>query len=87
MNRGEQQRMVFGFILLLVLSVLSGLVALGEVREETSHGLMPLLSALSVLSGNFANWAFAYRGSNEGKSEKENASRDAVPPAGQPNQQ
>jgi hypothetical protein len=57
----DQQKMIFGFILLIVLAGLSAAVALGEVKEETSHGLTPLLTALSVLSGNFANWAFSDR--------------------------
>jgi hypothetical protein len=68
----DQQKMIFGFFLLLVLSALAATIALGKVTEDTSHGLMPLLSALSVLSGNFANWAFTHRdGKDPAKDEKE----------------
>jgi len=51
--------MIFGFSLLLILAGLALAIALGRVEEKTSYGLMPLLSALSVLAGMFAQWAFS----------------------------
>ncbi len=54
----DTKRMIFGFCLLAILSVLAGVVALGKVEESTSHGLMPLVTALSTLAGAFSNYAF-----------------------------
>ncbi len=54
----DLQRMIFGFLLLLILAVLTARVALGKVEEATSYGLMPLITCLATLSGAFANWAF-----------------------------
>ncbi len=54
----DTQRMIFGFSLLLVLACLATAIALGNVEEKTSYGLMPLLTTLSTLAGGFAQWAF-----------------------------
>lgn len=51
--------MLFGLILLLILSSLSVIIALGKIEEATSHGLMPLVTSLSTLAGGFAQWAFS----------------------------
>jgi hypothetical protein len=51
-------KMVFGFSLLLVLAALALAVALGDVKEADSHGLMPVITTLSTLGGAFASWAF-----------------------------
>lgn len=50
--------MLFGVALLLTLAILAALIALGKVEEESSYGLMPVLTALATLSGAFSNWAF-----------------------------
>lgn len=57
-------KIIFGFGLLLVLSGLAVIIALGKVEETTSHGLMPVVTALATLAGAFSNWAF---GSKEDK--------------------
>jgi thiol:disulfide interchange protein len=51
-------KMIFGFLMLLVLALLAALIALGDVRQDTSHGLTYILGGLTVLSGQFAQWAF-----------------------------
>ena len=51
-------KMAFGFVLLLVLSLLALVLAVGKVEESTSHGLMPIVTALATLAGGFAQWAF-----------------------------
>jgi uncharacterized membrane protein YoaK (UPF0700 family) len=56
--------MLFGFILLVLLAVLAGVVALGRVHQETSYGLDYILGSLATLAGGFAQWAF-------GKSDKD----------------
>ena len=51
-------KMFFGFILLLVVSVLAGAIALGKVEEQTSFGLHDILEGLKLLLAQFAVWAF-----------------------------
>lgn len=51
-------KMIFGFLLLILLAVLAALIALGKVEQTTSHGLDQILGGLLVLSGGFAHWAF-----------------------------
>lgn len=58
MITNDQLKMIFGFILLLSLIVLIVIIALGKVEEQSSHGLMPLITTLSTLGGAFGNWAF-----------------------------
>jgi len=53
-----QWKMVFGFFLLFCIAVLSGIIAIGHVKQETSYGLPEILGGLLVLAGGFANWAF-----------------------------
>lgn len=55
----ETQRMIFGFMLLIILATLTARVALGHVEEATSYGLMPLITCLATLAGAFAQWAFS----------------------------
>ena len=54
----EQQKMIFGFLLLVLLTILATIIALGNVKQDTSHGLDQILGGLLVLSGGFAHWAF-----------------------------
>jgi thiol:disulfide interchange protein len=51
-------KIAFGFALLLVLAILAALIALGNVRAESSFGLNIILGGLLTLSGGFAGWAF-----------------------------
>lgn len=52
-------RMLFGFALLLLLTILAAVIALGKVEQQTSFGLQYILGALATLAGGFAQWAFA----------------------------
>jgi hypothetical protein len=52
------QKMLFGFLLLLLLALLAGVIAISKVEEQTSHGLIPVITALATLAGGFAQWAF-----------------------------
>jgi len=58
--------MIYGFTLLLVLAGLAGAIALGDVQEKTSHGLMPIVTSLATLAGQFGQWAFG-KGRKTGK--------------------
>jgi hypothetical protein len=51
-------KMVFGYMLLVVLASLAAAIALGNVQQESSHGLDQILGGLLVISGAFAHWAF-----------------------------
>jgi hypothetical protein len=51
-------KMLFGFLLLVLLTVLAAIIALGSVKQDTSHGLDQILGGLLVLAGGFAHWAF-----------------------------
>ena len=52
-------RMLFGFGVLLVLTILAIMIALGKVHQESSYGLEIVLGSLATLSGGFAQWAFS----------------------------
>lgn len=54
----KEPRMLFGFLLLVLLCILAGVIAIGHVEEKTSYGLQYILGALAVLAGGFAQWAF-----------------------------
>ena len=54
----EQQKMVFGFMALVVLATLAAVIALGKVNQDSSYGLDYILGGLTMMTGGFANWAF-----------------------------
>jgi hypothetical protein len=54
----EQQKMIFGFLALVVLATLAAIIALGKVHQDTSYGLDYILGGLTMMTGGFANWAF-----------------------------
>jgi hypothetical protein len=58
-------RMLFGFGVLLVLTVLAMMIALGHVKQESSYGLEIVLGSLATLSGGFAQWAFSKQKENQ----------------------
>lgn len=60
-----QSRMLFGFLILVVLAVLAAVIALGKVEQNTSFGLQYILGALSAMAGGFTQWAFSTKGDNQ----------------------
>ena len=58
-------KMLFGFLLLVLLSILAALIALGKVEQQSSFGLSQILGGLLVLSGAFAHWAFGDSGPSD----------------------
>lgn len=54
----DRLKMLYGFLLLLLLAILAVVIALGKVEQQTSYGLLPIITALATLSGAFGNWAF-----------------------------
>ncbi len=57
----DTQRMLFGFSLVVVLAVLAVIIALGDVKPETSAGLDIVLGSLATLAGGFAQSEFGKR--------------------------
>jgi len=66
----DQLKMLFGFVLLIELGILCGIVAIGHVRPETSAGLDGIIGGLLVLAGGFSNWAFDKIKSSSGEEPK-----------------
>lgn len=57
----DELKMLFGFLLLVIVAFLCASIALGNVREESSFGLVQMITVLSALGGGFATWAFSAR--------------------------
>jgi thiol:disulfide interchange protein len=62
----DVMKLLFGFLLLVLLAVLAAFIALGKVEQNTSFGLQDILGGLLVLAGGFAHWCF---GSSKSKAE------------------
>lgn len=59
MLKADELRMLYRFVLLVMLAVLAMMIALGKAATvETSYGLLEIATILSVLAGSFAQWAF-----------------------------
>lgn len=54
----EYLKILFGFMLLLMLAGLAGLIIFENVQASNSAGLEQIITIISVLSGAFAQWAF-----------------------------
>lgn len=66
-------KLVFGFMLLMVLAGISAVIAIAKVEQATSYGLEIILGAVAVLSGQFAQWCFgAARDEKDSIREKDN---------------
>lgn len=53
-----QWKMAFGFLLLICITSLAAMIALGKVHQYSSYGLPEIEGGLLTLAGGFANWAF-----------------------------
>jgi len=62
-----EPRMIFGMFIVLAIFVLSLILALAHVTQESSYGLDIVLSCLATLSGGFAQWAFSKPNDKEPK--------------------
>lgn len=60
-------KLLFGFLLLVCLAALTAAIALGHVEENTSYGLIPIITCLATLAGSFSNWAFGSTNNPEKK--------------------
>lgn len=61
-----QLKMLFGFLLLICITLLAMLIAIGKVQQESSYGLPEILGGLLALAGGFANWAFGESRASQG---------------------
>ena len=62
----EFLKLFFGFLALILLAILAMIIALGEVKQDSSFGLTYILGALSVMAGMFAQWAFGDKSKDKG---------------------
>jgi hypothetical protein len=51
-------KMGFGYLLLLTLGTLAGIIGIGHVEAKTSYGLDIILGGFLTLAGAFSGWAF-----------------------------
>lgn len=51
-------KLLFGFLLLLILATLAVIIGVGKVEATTSFGLDIILGGLLTLSGAFCGWCF-----------------------------
>ena len=58
MNSLTTWKMIYGIVLLASLVGLAIMLAIGEIKEESSFGLREIILALALLSQNFSSWAF-----------------------------
>lgn len=72
-----QWKMAFGFLLLICITSLAAMIALGKVHQDTSYGLPEIEGGLLTLAGGFANWAF-------GESRSSTASAASTAPVSAP---
>jgi hypothetical protein len=63
-------RMTFGFCLLIIVAFLATCIALRKVEEQSSYGLIPTLTILGTLAGNFTQWAFQHRDDKQADEKK-----------------
>jgi hypothetical protein len=64
MNMKFDPRMIFGFLLLFMLTALGLTLGLGHVSQESSYGLEIILGSISTLSGAFGQWCFSRQSAN-----------------------
>jgi hypothetical protein len=60
-------RMIFGFVVFVGLLVLAIAIALGDVQEKTSFGLMGLITIFSNILLDFSRWVFPRSHESENK--------------------
>jgi len=72
--------MLFGFGILLVITVLALIIALGHVTQDSSYGLEIVLGSLATLSGGFAQWAFSKSGEQSFSISSISEQKDKTPP-------
>lgn len=65
--KSESWKVVYGYLLLVVIAILSLRIALGIVEEKSSYGLSPLLIILTLLADRWASWAFPKRDDDKGQ--------------------
>ena len=76
----DHLKILYGFMLLVMLASLAVVIALGKVEQSTSYGLLPIITALATLSGAFAQWAFGSGNQgNQGNQPKPPESEDKQP--------
>lgn len=63
-------KVLFGFLLLVVLAGLAAIIGLGKVEAASSYGLDIILGGLLTLAGGFSQWCFSTKKENNSDAEK-----------------
>lgn len=58
-------KMTLEFLVVLAISTLAAVIALGHVEAQTSFGLDIIIGGLLTIVGGFCNWAFGSSGDSE----------------------
>lgn len=56
----DRLKVYFGFLLIVLLTILAAILGIGKVEQSTSFGLQDVLGGLLVISGSYANWCFGH---------------------------
>jgi hypothetical protein len=55
----DRYRMILGALLIIGLMALATAIALGNVQEKSSYGLMAITAILGKIALDFSQWAFS----------------------------
>lgn len=61
MISADRLKMIWGFLVIVIIAALAVLIAFKNVEQQSSYGLEPILVALTAGLASFCNWAFAGR--------------------------
>lgn len=59
-------KVLFGFMLLVILASLAAIIGLGKVEAASSYGLDIILGGLLTLAGGFCQWCFKTADKDDG---------------------
>lgn len=65
MTTADRYRFIVGGLAVFGLIAMGFTFGLGKVEEQTSFGLVPVLSFLGVVVGRFAEWAYYRSGEKQ----------------------
>lgn len=55
----DRLKLWFGFTLVVLVIVLAAVIAVGNVKQDTSYGLRELIALLGPVIGFWSQWAFS----------------------------
>lgn len=61
----DRLKLFFGFALVVLVIALGAIIAIGNVRQETSFGLRDIIALLGPVIGFWSQWAFSRKGEDK----------------------